>query len=56
MSRSGEMWYPQKTQDQQNIVQKLLKYMKRCFTNENEVNPVYISTIHEDAYGSIRNG
>ena len=59
MSRSGEMWYspsPQKTQNKQNIVQKAIKYMKRCLGSENEVNPVYISTVREDDYGSIRDG
>jgi len=52
MSRTGEMWYSQ-TQDRQNIVQKAIKYIKRCFSSENEVNPVYISKVHEDDYGSV---
>jgi predicted GTPase len=56
MSRSGEMWYSQKTQNNQNIVQNIIKHIKRCFSSENEVNPVYISNVHEDDYGSIRNG
>jgi hypothetical protein len=60
MSRSGEMWYlpqtSQKNNQYQNIVQNIIKHIKRCFSSENEVNPVYISNVHEDDYGSIRTG
>ena len=59
MSRTGEDWYSpshQKNKSTQNLVQNIIKQLKRCFSSENEVNSVYISNVHEDDYGSIRNG
>ena len=52
MSRSGENWYPQNPK--QNFVQKILKKIKLCFTDEDEIDTVYVSKVYQDDYGSIR--